>query len=74
MSIIMTILLLGLLGVLVGVLLGVAAKKRRSRPLDSLETLSEADLRRLAQLKGQLESGLITREEYEAERAKLLRT
>ena len=73
MRMISTILLLGLLGVLVGVLLGIAAKKRRSGPLNDLEQLSETELRRLAQLKGQLESGLITREEYEEERAKLLR-
>ena len=73
-SMIMTILLLSLLGVLIGVLLSVAAKKRRSGSLNDLEKLSETELRRLAQLKGQLDSGLISKEEYQAERKKLLRT
>jgi hypothetical protein len=39
-----------------------------------METLSADQLRRLAQLKSQLESGLITDREYQAERKKLLRT
>ena len=73
-SMIMTILLLSLLGVLIGVLLSVAAKKRRSGSLNDVEKLSETELRRLAQLKGQLDSGLISKEEYQEERKKLLRT
>lgn len=71
---IVMIVLLGCLGFAVGFLLAVWRKKRSSVLSNRPEQLTEAELHRLAQLKSQLESGLITDEEYRAEREKLLRT
>ena len=71
---IVMIVLLGCLGFAVGFLLAVWRKKRSSVLSNRPEQLTEAELHRLDQLKSQLESGLITDEEYQAEREKLLRT
>ena len=71
---IVMIVLLGCLGFAVGFLLAVWRKKRSSVLSERPEQLTEAQLHRLAQLKSQLECGLITDEEYRAEREKLLRT
>lgn len=71
---IVMIVLLGCLGFAVGFLLAVWRKKRSSVLSNRPEQLTEAELHRLDQLKSQLESGLITDEEYRAEREKLLRT
>ena len=71
---IVMIVLLGCLGFAVGFLLAVWRKKRSSVLSNRPERLTEAELHRLDQLKSQLESGLITDEEYRAEREKLLRT
>ena len=71
---IVMIVLLGCLGFAVGFLLAVWRKKRSSVLSNRPEQLTEAELHRLAQLKSQLENGLITDEEYRAEREKLLRT
>jgi hypothetical protein len=74
MSTVGLILPLGLLGAVVGLLLAVFVKRRKNPSVHNMETLSADQLRRLAQLKSQLESGLITDREYQAERKKLLRT
>lgn len=71
---IVMVVLLGCLGFAVGFLLAVWRKKRSSVLSNRPEQLTEAELHRLDQLKSQLESGLITDEEYRAEREKLLRT
>lgn len=71
---IVMIVLLGCLGFAVGFLLAVWRKKRSSVLSNRPEQLTEAELHRLDQLKSQLENGLITDEEYRAEREKLLRT
>ena len=63
------------MGVVVGVLLAVLAKRKKpsSAPaVYDLETLSAEQLHRLAQLKSQHESGLITDEEYKARRQEIL--
>ena len=70
---IVMIVLLGCLGFAVGFLLAVWRKKRSSVLSNRPEQLTEAQLRRLAQLKSQLESGLITDEEYKAKRQEILR-
>ena len=72
MDILPTVILLGIIGVLVGLVMGVAVNRSRSRGDEP--RMDQGTRRRLAQLKGQLDSGLITREEYQAEREKLLRT
>ena len=72
MDILPTVILLGIIGVLVGLVMGVAVNRSRSRGDEP--RMDQETRRRLAQLKGQLDSGLITREEYQAEREKLLRT
>lgn len=64
--------MLGLLGVLWA---GLTTKKRRSAPAHDAAARNpdEADMRRLAQLKGQLKSGLISDEEYETKRQEILK-
>ena len=71
MNILLTVILLGIIGVLVGLVMGVAVNRSRSRGGEP--RMDQETRRRLAQLKGQLDSGLITREEYQAERETLLK-
>jgi len=71
MDILPTVILLGIIGVLVGLVMGVAVNRSRSRVDEP--RMDQETRRRLAQLKGQLDSGLITREEYQAERETLLK-
>ena len=73
MSIFGLILPLGLLGIVVGLLLAAFLKRRKTASVYNMESLGADQLRRLAQLKSQLESGLITHEEYEAKRQEILR-
>ena len=72
MNLMVSVLLLGVLGVFVGAFLGALVKKRRSASQIPEEKLSAEQLRNLAQLKDQLESGLVTKEEYHAKRQKIL--
>ena len=71
MNILPTVILLGIIGVLVGLVMGVAVNRSRSRGDEP--RMDQETRRRLAQLKGQLDSGLITRGEYQAERETLLK-
>jgi hypothetical protein len=76
MSVAAILLPFGFMGVVVGVLLAVLAKRKKpsSAPaVRDVESLSAEQLHRLAQLKSQLESGLITNEEYYARRQEILR-
>lgn len=72
MSILFTVILLGIVGVLLGLVIGVVENRRRAHRGEP--RMDQQTRRRLAQLKSQLDSGLLTREEYQAEREKLLRT
>ena len=65
----------GFMGVVVGLLLAVLVKRKKPSSAPSVrdvESLSAEQLHRLAQLKSQLESGLITDEEYKAKRQEIL--
>ena len=71
MEILFTVILLGIVGVLLGLVIGVAENRRRAHRGEP--RMDQETRRRLAQLKSQLDSGLLTREEYQAEREKLLK-
>ena len=66
----------GLMGLVIGVLLAVLVKRKKpsssSLPARDVESLSAEQLRNLAQLKSQLESGLVTKEEYREKRQNIL--
>lgn len=85
MNTVFTIFLLGLLGFLVGILLSGALKRSRTGNSPRIKRgsadqrnsaatlLDEETKKQMTQLKQQLDSGLITKEEYQAGREKLLR-
>ena len=71
-----TVLGLGLLGVAFGLAAAAVAKRRQDNaasPKQSKKKPDEETRRRLAQLKEQLDSGLITKEEYREKRETLLK-
>lgn len=65
--------MLGVIGILVGLFLGILTKRRTSTPSQPAIQPDAETMRRLTQLKNQLDSGLITQEEYQQERDILLR-
>ena len=73
MRMVTTLILLALIGFAAGLLLAKLTKRHRSAPSQSATKLDADTMRRLTQLKNQLESGLITQEEYQQERDILLR-
>ena len=72
MNIISTILFLGLLGVVIGVLLGWLTNRGKTRQRKE-KLVSVETTRQLSQLKSQLDSGLITKEEYETKKQEILK-
>ena len=72
---IMTIFLLGLIGFLIGFAFAKSAKGKQGHSVPHKQVKQEPDAkmqRQLTQLKQQLQSGLITKEEYQEKRNALL--
>ena len=65
--------MLGVIGILVGLFLGILTKRRTPTPSQPAIQTDAETMRRLTQLKNQLDSGLITQDEYQQERDILLR-
>ena len=72
MRMVSTLILLTLIGFAAGLLLAWMTKRRQTGGQTVEQMLSANVSRQLAQLKSQLSSGLITREEYEAKKQEIL--